>query len=537
MKSTEQFEKTFWDAIVVGTGIGGATIGYALAKKGWKVLFLEKGSADFLKATAPAVGDYAEHFKDEWSEFSELLIQAGRYAEPIRDSSSDRPYDFTPLIGQGAGGSSSLYGMVMERFFPEDFDITPFFGDTTEEDLPLKWPISYQELMPYYKKAEALYRVRGQKDPLRKDQLEELTAPPSLSPPNQEIFQTLTKRGLHPYHMPMACDYKPGCKECLGFVCVHRCKNDSAKICLEPALQEEGATLLSNCEVLSLLPKGDQVEEVLVSWLSRLIHLKAKTVILAAGALNTPAILLNSYNGKNNKGLANSSGLVGKNLMRHFMDIYCLQTKNEIFPHTLTKQLALNDLYIREQSKLGTVQAVGRLHESAALVDELSQELQRKGHPLTSQLVKWFKPNLKQWLNKSVNSRMVFTGIMEDLPNSRNRVLTVSGSNRIAIHYKMSPLDRKRLKEFRSGVKNIFQPWTVTFLKNGENNERLAHVCGTCRFGDDPKTSVLDPNNRSHDLKNLYVVDTSFFPTSSGINPSLTVAANALRVAEFLKKS
>ena len=125
---------------------------------------------------------------------------------------------------------------------------------------------------------------------------------------------------------------------------------------------------------------------------------------------------------------------------------------------------------------------------------------------------------------------------MEDLPYSDNRVLPAVDGPAGAVHitYRLRDQDRVRIARFRSLMKTALKPLRWRLIKQAENNQRIAHVCGTCRFGNDPKTSVLDQNNRCHDLDNLYVVDSSFFPSSGGTNPSLTIAANALRVADQL---
>jgi choline dehydrogenase-like flavoprotein len=127
---------------------------------------------------------------------------------------------------------------------------------------------------------------------------------------------------------------------------------------------------------------------------------------------------------------------------------------------------------------------------------------------------------------------------MEDLPYEENRVQLPerpeTGGPRVSIAYRVSQQDRRRIRTFRARIREILKPYRFLLIKQAENNKRLAHVCGTCRSGRDPGSSVLDPYNRAHGLENLYVVDSSFFPSSGGTNPGLTITANALRVADHL---
>ena len=532
-------KSTNWNVIVIGTGVGGATLGHALAKAGKSVLFLEKGRVQ-LKGNCDSIsGRYAEDFFDTEASQPEnshrdILRRAGRYWEKILEVTSDRPYAFSPFIGEGGGGSSALYGMVMERFFPEDFNVNSYFNDVKGANLPDAWPISYEDIRPYYVLAERLYRVRGGLDPLRKPLLDPLINPPALSKPSGELYDFLLAKGLHPYVMPMACEYVPGCQECIGYICPKNCKNDSSRICIKPALEEYSAELLEQCEVSHLEATTDRVTRVWCKYGQETLSLSADLIILAAGALHTPAILLKSKSPTWPNGLANQSGMVGKNLMRHYFDLYCVDTRAKVSAATLIKQIALNDAYFDDGHKLGTVQAVGRLQSSDVLVKELWQEFERKGYPIIARLIRSVTPLITYIVNRNISQRLILTGIMEDIPYEHNFVDVTGSENDIKIHYKISEYDKKRISLFRKKVKELLHPYTFTFVKNAENNERLAHACGTCRFGNDPATSVLSADNRAHGLENLYVVDASFFPTSTGINPSLTLAANALRVADHI---
>ncbi|WP_051928215.1 GMC oxidoreductase [Nitrosococcus oceani] len=538
MDRLQEVKKAKWDVIVVGTGIGGGTIGYALAKAGFRVLFLEKGRNSHLADYDDTIdGEYAENFLNENLPKEALpnrriLRQTGRYSDLVYDATASPPYAFSPFIGEGSGGSSALYGMVMERFFPNDFSVKPYFHDAPGASLPEAWPVDYNDLRPYYRAAESLYRVRGELDPLRQNSLDSLISPPPLSAPSHELFEFLKTKGLHPYTMPMAYECVPDCQECIGYLCPKECKNDSMRICIAPAIKNHLATLLDNCAVSHLEATQERVTAVWCTIGQEKFSLEAKVIILAAGALHTPSILLRSQSPLWPNGLANTSGLVGKNLMRHYFDLYCVKTEAEVDSGALIKQIAFNDLYCRDDHKLGTVQAVGRLAPSGALVKELHDEIHRKGNPVLATFIRSARPIIKMGVERFISSRLILTAIMEDLPYEDNQVQLANGGNGIKIKYTIHAYDKKRINLFRQKVKALLHPLHFTFVKNAENNERLAHACGTCRFGNDPATSVLDAKNRTHDLDNIYIVDASFFPTASGINPSLTIAANALRVAD-----
>lgn len=528
-----------WDVIVIGTGIGGGTIGHALAKAGKKVLFLEKGRSRLKSYCDSITGKYAEDYFEKNilqsdTNSCDILRKAGRYSQKIQEATPARPYVFSPFLGEGSGGTSALYGMVMERFFPEDFNVNPYFSDAQGANLPEAWPINYQDIRSYYILAEQLYRVRGCLDPFRKDCLDPLLPPPNLSKPSQELYDFLQAKGLHPYAMPMACEYVSGCTECIGYICPKNCKNDSERVCIAPALKDYSADLLDECEVSHIEATVNRVTKIWCKYGQEEFSLSADCVILAAGALHTPTILLKSKSSIWPNGLANQSGMVGKNLMRHYFDLYCVDTKAEISADTLTKQIALNDVYFSDGYKLGTVQAVGKLQSPDVLTQELWQEIDRKGSPNLARVIKFMSPLVSYIVKRNISRRLVLTAIMEDLPYAHNRVDVMGSGGGIKIHYEISKYEKNRIKLFRKKVKELLHPLKFTFIKNAENNERLAHVCGTCRFGNDPATSVLDTYNRAHGLENLYVVDASFFPTCSGINPSLTIAANALRVADHI---
>lgn len=532
-----------WDAIIVGTGMAGSTLGFALAKAGRRVLFCEAGHA-LLDPGEGLRGNYAETFFQPpcapGSQHRGPLLQAGRRAEELQDVSSPRSFGHIPYIGYGSGGSSALYGAAMERFFPEDFLPRQNHPNAIDTTLPVTWPVSYEELLPYYEKAESLYRVRGSTDPLRAAPHPSFRPPPPLCSATSILAQQLIAKGLHPYRLPQACEFVPGCSGCQGFLCPKDCKNDAVRICLRPALDSHGAQILADCEVVSLTATHSAVTGVVCQHNGQnKVTLRGDQVILAAGALETPRILLHSASDIWPDGLANNSGLVGRNLMRHYVDMFAVQAAaNKQIPGNL-KEIAFNDFNIANGQKLGTVQSFGALPPASIIVEEMQSDLGNSGLKWLTPLFRIGKPAISQIVSVLLTHRIMLASIMEDLPYLDNRVtLTASNSSAerpgVRMNYRVHPEEHHRIRLFRQKVRDALKPAKVMLLKQAENNARIAHACGTCRFGDDPRDSVLDRTNRAHGLDNLYVVDSSFFPSSGGTNPALTIAANALRVADIL---
>ncbi|TPI57344.1 GMC family oxidoreductase [Mesorhizobium sp. B3-1-3] len=520
-----------WDFVVVGTGIGGATLGYQLSKAGYSVLFCEQGQS-YYTAQDVLQGDWLEALvtRDSGPTLEEMF-RAGRFSAAMSDVSSGPPRTLRPVLGTGTGGSSALYGMVMERFFPSDFEPAQTFPDCPEANLPEKWPISYEDLAPHYTEAERLYRVHASRDPLHPAGEDRgIVEPPPLTRASQELVERFSVKGLHPYRLPMACDYVPGCRECIGYICDKRCKRDSVTSCLEPALRDHGASLISECEVTSLEVENSRVRFVHAHLQGKPVRLTAKTVVLAAGAFRTPALLLKS--GDEGRGLSNGSDQVGRNLMRHLVDYYLLYPKAPPSEGPL-KQIAFNDLYVSGGQKLGTVQSNGRLPPVASIAKYFREDMRSFGGPL-AHLFPLIRPAVEFRVRRMLAGAHVMVSFLEDLPFATNRVTLSKDRERLDFAYQIHRYDQARLVSFRGKIADLMRPHPFKAIYRAERNTTLGHACGTCRFGNDPKTSVLDRFNRTHEIDNLYVVDGSFLPTSSGTNPSLTIAANALRVADHL---
>jgi hypothetical protein len=226
--------------------------------------------------------------------------------------------------------------------------------------------------------------------------------------------------------------------------------------------------------------------------------------------------------------------------MRHHVDLYLITPRTPGPLDNRQKELAFNDFYGPAGGAagrtLGSVQSFGRLPAAAILAESLEQDIRDGSLPWAAGPFKLVKPFLKGALEKLVDRSFVLATIMEDLPYQDNRVTPSSGApaSPLTMRYTVHPYDQERTDSFRAAMLDLLKPYKAKLIKQAENNQRIAHVCGTCRFGSDPADSVLDSNNRAFGVNNLFVVDSSFFPSSAGTNPSLTIAANALRVADRL---
>lgn len=508
-----------WDYIVVGTGMGGATTGYALAKAGHRVLFLEKGEDH---ATNPKAikGDFLERAEPSADHGGETAYRnAGRSSVSIWDSVNN--HYVKPLLGSGTGGSSALYGMVMERFWPQDFK---------------QWPIDFTQMEPFYRQAESLFRVNCSiSDPLRSDQTFNYIPGPKLKSKTERFTRFLQRKGLHPYYLPLALDWTEGCHFCQSFLCDKHCKNDAAKICLEPAQKDHGAVLLSGCEVIRLESDQQRITRIVAQYQGQTVAFTAKRVILALGAIMTPLLLLRSSSDLWPQGLGNTSGMVGRNLMRHYIDLLVIFSRSPYSKEDTLKELSINDFYVVNGEKFGNLGSFGHMPPTAMLIEDIEADLIQK----RSSFLPIFQATKKitsAFLSRLFSQAGSFALILEDLPYEDNAVSWRKDSNysQIEIQYTIRPSEWERIRRFRKMAMRSLWPNPLMLIPQADNLKFLAHVSGTCRFGDDPKTSVLNKFNRSHDVENLYIVDASFFPSSGGTNPGLTIAANALRVAEHL---
>jgi choline dehydrogenase-like flavoprotein len=528
-----------WDVVVVGTGMGGAACGYGLARAGLKVLFLEKGpllhsfgGAGVPPATAPPSSpDAPAH---------------GWWPSRVRARIDNQEREFYLPIGCGTGGSTAFYAAGLERFSPLDFEPRALFPHEDGSSLPDKWPIRFEELEPYYSQAEALLGVSGTQDPLHGGQSANLQDSAPLSQRDAVLEEALQSAGLHPYRLHVGMNYSRGCNGCSTRPCKLGCKRDAANSFLEPALLRHNAKLAVNIEVVKLESEFDAVKELVCVHAGNELRVRGRVIVLAAGAFATPTLLLRSTSARWPDGLANWSGQVGRNLMFHGGDFFAVAPPRSVSSDGPLKSLALNDFYFVDGQKLGTFQTLG----TRLTVGEIMLYL-RAAAESGNAWWRWLLAPRPWWWRKLTSPLVrvgaallfevfrfrhagVWVSIIEDLPYPHNRVmLDPSNHDRMIIHYAYSDDLRRRVSDFRRRLKRALPSLRILVLSSGDKID-YPHVSGTCRFGSDPAHSVLNRENRAHGVANLYVVDASWFPSSGGTNPSLTIAANALRVADLL---
>jgi choline dehydrogenase-like flavoprotein len=513
-------EDHVWDVIVIGTGAGGATAGFNLARLGRSVLFVERGKL-VRQAHSLAPGN-----PFSWTGDPENALNQGWWPRPFYRQEDGALVPTKAPIGCGAGGSTALFNGVMDRFRPQDFSPRRFFPDAPDASLPEAWPVSYEEMVAFYERAERLYRVRGTQDPLAPTGTS-LLEPPPPSTRELAIFGALKAAGLHPYRIHYALEQVLGCDGCAGRLCPHPCRNDAARICLYPALEQYRAMILPNCRAIRLEERARVVEQAICDWNGRRVALRARIFILAANAFLTPALLQRSANDRFPNGLANSSGLLGRNLMLHASShVYVRLRRAPGDDLGMNYGLSLNDFYIYKGVKMGNLHAHPVI-DPAQLTRFLARSnvLKRLPGRVLSRIASMAPFLGRPWT--------AFSAILEDLPYPENRVAAKAGSDEDIVYaYRYPPELRRRAQLMIDGFEREVD--TVLDVRRLEPSGELngSHACGTCRFGNDPRSSVLDRDSRAHDLDNLYVLDASFFPSSGGINPSLTIVANCLRATD-----
>jgi choline dehydrogenase-like flavoprotein len=508
-----------YDVIIVGSGAGGGTLARHLAPSGKRILILERG--DWLRREA-----------QNW-DTAEVFVN-NRYISPDRWSTSDGRA-FQPQVHYFVGGATKLYGAALYRMRDRDF------GDLRHQDgISPAWPISYTDMEPYYTMAERLYEVHGSRG-------EDPTEPPasgpypftpmSHEPRIQKLSDDLAKAGYHPFHAPcgirinetnMAYSACVRCPTCDGFPCLVHAKSDAEVLGVRPALEHRNVTLLTNAEAVRLEsnPSGRAVTQVVVDHEGHLERYAGDIVVVACGAANSAKLLLASVNDRHPSGLANGSDEVGRNYMFHASQAV-LALSREPNPTVFQKTLGLNDFYFRGPDfdyPMGNIQMIGK-----------SQAAMFRGEkPLETRLA-------PTWALKDVADHAVdFWLSTEDLPHSDNRV-TLDRDGRIRLNYR--PSNQTAAARLYHQLKSMLGALDMhpdhlihrfAYMKSDIPLAGVAHQAGTCRFGSDPASSVLNPDCRAHELDNLYVVDTSFFPSISAVNPALTAMANALRVGDHL---
>ena len=506
-----------YDVIVIGSGAGGGTLAHALAPTGKRVLILERGG-------------YLPRELENWS--SRAVWGDLRYRNSGKWTDGATGKAFTPKQHYYVGGNTKFYGAVLFRMRERDF------GAVTHVDgVSPAWPMDYGDLEPYYTRAEHLYHVHGERkvDPFEPPTNAPYPYPPVSDEPRiAQLRSDLERAGLNPFWLPMgimidesAPERSPciRCATCDGFPCLVNAKADAHVVCVEPALRHPNVTLLTHTYVVQLhtSPDGRRITDVEVERDGQRERFTADVVVLAAGAINSAALLLRSANDRHPGGLANGSGQVGRNLMLH-NNSSLIAFSRQPNPTKFEKTLGINDFYYGDPADdgtfpypLGAMQMLGRSDAFTISLDA----------PDSDDPAALAEHSLDFWLTT------------EDLPKGGNRVEAHADGN-VTLHYSPSNLDAhgRLIERFKGLLESMGCRDEVRhnphYLGGRLGISGVAHQNGTLRFGTDPTSSVLDVTCKAHELDNLYATDSSFFVSSSAVNPTLTIIANALRVGDLL---
>jgi choline dehydrogenase-like flavoprotein len=512
-----------YDLIVIGSGPGGASLAHRLAPTGKRILMLERG-------------DYLPRTRANWDAQTVFVDGAYQAAETWYGADGR---EFHPGLHYYVGGNSKVYGAALLRLRERDFDEVKHAGGVSPA-----WPLKYADFEPYYTAAERLFHVHGRRgeDPTEPRSSGPYPHPPvSHEPAVQALHDSLQSAGLHPFHLPLGIllderDGKPTptsicirCDAFDGFPCLLNGKADAQVICVDPALAAHpNLTLLTGAYAsrLETDASGRTVTGVVCQRGGREERYSADLVVVACGALSSALLLLRSANERHPQGLANGSGQVGRNYMRHNQSILMalMRKPNDT---VFQKTLAVSDYYFGADDwpyPLGLIQMCATSHGA-----------QIRGEALPG----WLEWVPKMPFEEMARHSMDFWLSSEDLPHPDNRIFYDGG--RVVLDLKENNLEghhrlKKKLEAMLSGA-GAHPVLMERSLYLGKNIPigGTAHQAGTARFGTDPASSVLDLDCRAHELDNLYVADASFFPSIGAVNPTLTIIANALRVADGIK--
>jgi choline dehydrogenase-like flavoprotein len=500
-----------YDIIIIGTGAGGATLAQRLAPSGKRILLLERGT-------------FLPQEKANWDAIA--VTKNDRYfnAEPWQDQTGAT---LKAAAGYWVGGNTKFYGGTLFRAREAEFNTLVHAGGISPA-----WCLKYADFEPYYTQAEALYQVHGKRglDPTEPWTIAAYPFPAiSHEPRIQALSDALQAQGLQPFYLPMAIKLNEAqrflsecirCETCDGYPCLLHAKADAEVVGARPAIAYANVTLLTEAKVqrLHTSASGQEITGVETVVAGVVQQFQGDIVVVAGGAINSAALLLKSANDRHPQGLANGSDQVGRNFMKHNCGVVIGITNAEN-PTTFQKTLGVNDFYWGEPDfpyPMGQVQLSGKVNrEMFAQAVPLPIDADLNPAAAAAHSIDW-------WL------------MGEDLPDPNNRVCLMG--ERIRLEYtdnNTKSFDRL-VHRWITTLKTIDADPNARYYHSSFPLRWVAHQCGTCRFGTDPQTSVLDSNCRTHEIDNLYVVDGSFFPSNLGSNPTLTIIANALRVGDHL---
>jgi len=495
-----------YDFIIVGTGAGGGTLLAKLAPTGKKILVLERG--DFMPL-------------EEQNRSNVDIFKKERYHAP------EQWYDiggepFCPQTNYAIGGNTKIYGAGLLRMREKDFELVKH-----QEGVSPEWCVKYADFEPYYTEAEQLYQVHGSTagDPTEPPHSGDYPFPAIPHTPEiQPVADALAKQELHPAFLPLTRSLQKDQDDPTG---------DAEVFGITPVLNLPNVTVKTGAFVICLHtnPSGRDVKAVEACIAGQSYLFLGDIIVLSCGAVNSAALLLRSANEKHPNGLANTSDQVGRNLMKHLISTV-VQLASSPNTGTFQRTLYVHDFYWGDKDfpyPMGHIQNTGGLLQDIIFAE---------APPILSlfaQMMPGF--GIKQLATRSIGWWVQ----TEDLPHPSNRVRVQD--NKLYVEYTPNNAEAHDRLVYRwiESLKSLEKTIDPPVFQRGAAHPRgeaplqvMANQCGTCRFGTDPSQSVLNPFCRAHDVDNLYVVDSSFFPSNASVSPALTIMANALRVGAHL---
>ncbi len=512
-----------YDLCIIGAGVGGGALALALAPTGKRILLLNRRGSLPREAA-------------NWD--PEALFKHGRYKTDERWTDATTGEPFQPGLYEWLGGNTKVYGSALLRFHPRDFGALQ-----TLDGISPAWPISYDDLAPYYDRAERVYHVHGRRgaDPFEPPASGAFPHPPIAHDARiQEVADGLRQQGLQAFELPMGVRYShedPGSGPFVlretfeamgraafdGYPDLLHLKADAETATVLPAAAYDNVDLVTDATVTRLVTdaSGTTVTHVEAFVDGEPTTFRADVVVLCAGALRSAELLLRSASDRLPEGLANRSGAVGRHFMRHVTSKFYSVASETPNPTRFQKTLAVNDFYFGvpgdatwDGVPLGHVHLMGK-HAGWQILQDLGEDAMTpdEADRIAAHSVDW-------WVQT------------EDLPLPESRItLGPDGGVRVRYVETNRAAQAQLMDRLEAALRTI---GFDHFLRVPMPLAVVNHQCGTCRMGTDPASSVVDPTGKAHDLGNLYLADASVFPSSAATNPTLTIAANAFRVAEHL---
>lgn len=493
------------DIVIIGSGIGGSTVAAGLAATGADILILEAGN----------------HIEDRPENRDQRAIFQRGHFRPKEFWYEADGTAFNPGNYYNVGGNSKFYGAVLVRYRKEDFEEMAHL-----EGVSPAWPFPYEELEPWYSQAEQMYQVRGA---LGEDPTEPAHSLPYAFPPVPEepaiakVRARLKANGIHPYSLPLGVDIDRWLSKAKTPWDAHPNsadgKMDAETTALALALQHPNVRLQTGSRVTRLVTAADggAIETIEYEKAGERHKISPKLVILSAGAVQSSVLLQRSANDKHPTGLANASDQVGRNFMNHNSSAVIALSPFYKNDSVYQKTFGFNDFYLSDGEggpPLGNVQLLGKV---------------------SGKILKANMPAIPEWLLDRVASHAIdFYAMSEDIPHPESRIM-VDG-DRIVLKWHRT--NWQAHLDLVSKLKGVLRAAGFPIVLSRAFDKRTpSHQCGTVVIGTDPAQAPLDVYCRAFQHQNLFVVDASFLPTSAAVNPALTVAAQALRVADHITKT